>query len=189
MGQETRYFDGYGPKLQIETGNPDMGVPGRAAFSLMSTTDSDVKFVLAHNENGLTKYYSEGVVQFEAGVHPTVNSNAEPTFAFISHAGDFTVNADKGSVRISGKQIVLDASREIVLQSARIRLGYEDGDKTKDIKLLAQNVDIKTKKGPLADALQTSSFIKSFDGTLIKDLAQAASDSPVSVALSSIGVG
>ena len=187
MGQETRYFDGYGPKLQIETGNPVMGLPGRSAFSIMSTTDSDVKFVQAHTESGITKFYSEGVMQFEAGSHPTIPSDTE-AFAFISHAGDFTVNADKGSVRISGKQIVLDASREIVLQSARIRLGYEDGDKTKDIKLLAQNVDIKTKKGPLADALQTSSFIKSFKGTLVEDIAQAASDSPVASALSSFGL-
>lgn len=188
MGQETRYFDGYGPKLQIETGNPDMGVPGRASFSLMSTTDSDVKFVQAHTESGITKFYSEGVMQFEAAAHPTISSDTE-AFAFIAHDGNFSVAADAGMVKISGKVIVLDASREIVLQSARIRLGYEDGDKTKDIKLLAQNVDIKTKKGPLADALQTSSFIKSFDETLIKDLAQAASDSPVSVALSSIRVG
>ena len=45
MGQETRYFDGFGPKLQIESGNPVMGTPGRSAFSFMSTTDSNVKFV------------------------------------------------------------------------------------------------------------------------------------------------
>ena len=72
MAQETRVFDGYGPKLQIETGNPVMGTPGRSAFSLMSTTDSNVKFVQAHTESGLTKFYSEGFMQFEAGSHPNI---------------------------------------------------------------------------------------------------------------------
>ena len=187
MGQETRYFDSYGPKLQIETGNPVMGVPGRAAFSLMSTTDSDVKFVQAHTESGLTKFYSEGVMQFEANAHPTMPSNTE-AFSFVAHDGNFSVAADAGMVRMSGKVIVIDASREVVIQSPKIRIGHEDGDKTKDIKILAQNVDIKTKKGPLADALQTSSFIKSFKGTLVEDLAQAASDSPVSAALNSFGL-
>jgi len=178
----------FGPKLILETGNQLMGMSGKTSFCMQSTTNEGIRFVQAHTESGLTKFYSEGVMQFEANAHPTMPSNTE-AFSFIAHDGNFSVAADAGMVKISGKVIVLDASREIVLQSARIRLGYEDGDKTKDIKLLAQNVDIKTKKGPLADALQTSSFIKSFDETLIKDLAQAASDSPVSVALSSIRVG
>ena len=30
MRQETRCFDGFGPKLQIESGNPVMGTPGRS---------------------------------------------------------------------------------------------------------------------------------------------------------------
>ena len=84
MGQETRVFDVFGPKLQIETGNPVMGTPGRSAFSLMSTTDSNVKFVQAHTESGLTKFYSEGTMQFEAGAHPKMVSNNATAFAFIA---------------------------------------------------------------------------------------------------------
>ena len=175
MAQETRVFDGYGPKLQIETGNPVMGTPGRAAFSLMSTTDSNVKFVQAHTESGLTKFYSEGFMQFEAGSHPNIASK-----------GDCTVNAEKGTVRISGKQIVLEASREIVIQSPKIRIGYEEENKTKDVKIIGQEVDIKAKKGPLADALLSSTMIKAFTGTLVSDLAIAGSASPIASAVSTI---
>lgn len=185
MGQETRVFDGYGPKLQIETGNPVMGTPGRASFSLMSTTDSNVKFVQAHTESGLTKFYSEGTMQFEAGAHPTMPSGIT-AFEFIAHKGDFAINADKGAVRISGKQIVLEASREIVIQSPKIRIGYEEENKTKDVKIIGQDVDIKSKKGSLADALLSSTMIKAFTGTLVSDLAIAASASPVSSAVSTI---
>ena len=186
MGQETRVFDGYGPKLQIETGNPVMGTPGRSAFSLMSTTDSNVKFVQAHTESGLTKFYSEGTMQFEAGAHPKMVSNNATAFKFDAHKGDFAINADKGAVRISGKQIVLEASREIVIQSPKIRIGYEEENKTKDVKIIGQDVDIKSKKGSLADALLSSTMIKAFTGTLVSDLAIAASASPVSSAVSNI---
>ena len=186
MGQETRQFDSYGPKLQIETGNPAMGTPGRAAFSIMSTTDSDVKFVQAHCENGLTKFDAQGTMQFEAGAHPTMPSGI-PAFKFITHKGDFAINANKGAVKIEAKQIVLDASREIVIQSPKIRIGYDIENKTKEIKIIGQEVDVKAKKGNLADILMSSSFIKCFDKTLISDLALAASGSPVSAAISLLG--
>ena len=39
MAQETRVFDGYGPKLQIETGNPVMGTPGRSACVFFNVND------------------------------------------------------------------------------------------------------------------------------------------------------
>ena len=189
MAQETRVFDGYGPKLQIETGNPVMGTPGRAAFSLMSTTDSNVKFVQAHTESGLTKFYSEGFMQFEAGSHPNIASKSGTAFAFIAHKGDCTVNAEKGAVRISGKQIVLEASREIVIQSPKIRIGYENENKTKDVKIIGQEVDIQTKKGSLANVLMTSSFLKTFDGSLIADIALDKAGGPVSSAVRNLVTG
>ncbi len=189
MAQETRVFDGYGPKLQIETGNPVMGTPGRAAFSLMSTIDSIVIFIQAHIESGLTKFYSEGTMQFEAGSHPKMVSNNATAFAFIAHKGDCTVKADKGAVRISGKQIILDASREIVIQSPKIRIGYEEENKTKDVKIIGQEVDIKTKKGSLADSLLSSTMIKAFTGTLVTDLALAASKSPIASGVADIVTG
>ena len=186
MGQESRVFDGYGPKLQIETGNPVMGTPGRSAFSIMSTTDSNVKFVQAHTESGLTKFYSEGTMQFETGSHPKMVSSNATAFAFIAHRGDFAINADKGAVRVEAKQIVLDASREIIIQSPKIRIGYEEENKTKDVKIIGQEVDIKSKKGSLADALLSSTMIKTFTGTLVSDLAIAGSASPVASAVSNI---
>ena len=186
MGQETRCFDGFGPKLQIESGNPVMGAPGRSAFSFMSTTDSNVKFVQAHTESGLTKFDTQGTMQFEAGAHPKMVSSNATAFAFIAHKGDFAINADKGAVRVEAKQIILDASREIVIQSPKIRIGYEEENKTKDVKIIGQDVDIKSKKGSLADALLSSTMIKAFTGTLVSDLAIAASASPVSSAVSNI---
>ena len=170
MAQETRTTDIFGPKLVIETGNPQMGSAGRTAFTMQSTTDQGIRFVQSHSESGMSKIMAEGMLQIETGASSLVNDD-DVTFNFISHKGDFAVNADKGSVKIYGKQIVLDASLEVVIQAPRIRIGYEQEHKTKDIKILGQSVDIKSQQGSLADALMASSFLKTFQGTLIADLA------------------
>ena len=178
MGQETRTTDIFGPKLVIETGNPQMGSAGRTAFTMQSTTDEGLRFIQSHSESGMSKIMSEGMLQVETGESSLVNDD-QTTFQFIAHKGDFAVNADKGHVKIFGKQIVLEASLEVVIQAPRIRIGYEQEHKTKDIKILGQSVDVKSQKGNLADILQTSSFLKTFIGSPVFDLALKAIGSPL----------
>ena len=180
--QESRHFDVFGPKLIIETGNPQMGMPGRDAFKMMSTTDQGIRFVQSHTESGMSKYMTEGSLQVEVGDSSLVN-NDQTTFQFITHKGDFAVNADAGHIKIYGKAVTIEASEQLVLQSPKIQIGYEQEHKTKDIKILGQNVDIKSQKGTFADILLASSFLKMFKGTLIADLALAASGSPVQAAI------
>ena len=178
MAQETRTTDIFGPKLVIETGNPQMGSAGRTAFTMQSTTDEGIRFIQSHSESGMSKIMSEGMLQVETGESSLVNDD-QTTFQFIAHKGDFAVNADKGHVKIFGKQIVLEASLEVVIQAPRIRIGYEQEHKTKDIKILGQSVDVKSQKGNLADILQTSSFLKTFIGSPVFDLALKAIGSPL----------
>jgi len=178
MAQETRTTDIFGPKLLFETGNPQMGSAGRTAFTMQSTTDEGIRFVQSHSESGMSKIMSEGLLQVETGASSLVNDD-QTTFQFIAHKGDFAVNADKGFVKIYGKQIVLEASLEVVIQAPRIRIGYEQEHKTKDIKILGQSVDVKSQKGNLADILQTSSFLKTFIGSPVFDLALKAIGSPL----------
>jgi|TARA_X000001382_G_C3113181_1_gene160627 hypothetical protein len=188
MAQETRTTDIFGPKLVIETGNPQMGSAGRTAFTMQSTTDEGIRFIQSHSESGMSKIMSEGMLQVETGASSLVNED-QTTFQFIAHKGDFAVNADKGHVKISGKQIVLEASLEVVIQAPRIRIGYEQEHKTKDIKILGQSVDIKCQKGNMADVLGTSSFLKTFQGTFVTDLALAASKSPIAGGVADIVTG
>ena len=178
MAQETRTTDIFGPKLVIETGNPQMGSAGRTAFTMQSTTDEGLRFIQSHSESGMSKIMSEGMLQVETGASSLVNDD-QTTFQFVAHKGDFAVNADKGHVKIYGKQIVLEASLEVVIQAPRIRIGYEQEHKTKDIKILGQSVDVKSQKGNLADILQTSSFLKTFMGSPVFDLALKAIGSPL----------
>jgi hypothetical protein len=178
MAQETRTTDIFGPKLVIETGNPQMGSAGRTAFTMQSTTDEGIRFIQSHSESGMSKIMTEGLLQVETGASSLVNDD-QTTFQFVAHKGDFAVNADKGFVKISGKQITLEASLEVVIQAPRIRIGYEQEHKTKDIKILGQSVDVKSQKGNLADILQTSSFLKTFIGSPVFDLALKTIGSPL----------
>ena len=178
MAQETRTTDIFGPKLLFETGNPQMGTAGRTAFTMQSTTDEGIRFIQSHSESGMSKIMSEGLLQVETGASSLVNDD-QTTFQFVAHKGDFAVNADKGHVKIFGKQIVLEASLEVVIQAPRIRIGYEQEHKTKDIKILGQSVDVKSQKGNLADILQTTSFLKTFIGSPVFDLALKAIGSPL----------
>ena len=178
MAQETRTTDIFGPKLVIETGNPQMGSAGRTAFTMQSTTDEGIRFIQSHSESGMSKIMSEGLLQVETGASSLVNDD-QTTFQFVAHKGDFAVNADKGHVKIFGKQIVLEASLEVVIQAPKIRIGYEQEHKTKDIKILGQSVDVKAQKGNLADILQTSSFIKTFIRSPVFDLALKSIGSPL----------
>jgi len=178
MAQETRTTDIFGPKLLFETGNPQMGTAGRTAFTMQSTTDEGIRFIQSHSESGMSKIMSEGLLQVETGASSLVNDD-QTTFQFVAHKGDFAVNADKGHVKIFGKQIVLEASLEVVIQAPKIRIGYEQEHKTKDIKILGQSVDVKAQKGNLADILQTSSFIKTFIRSPVFDLALKSIGSPL----------
>ena len=178
MAQETRTTDIFGPKLVIETGNPQMGSAGRTAFTMQSTTDEGIRFIQSHSESGMSKIMSEGLLQVETGASSLVNDD-QTTFQFVAHKGDFAVNADKGHVKIFGKQIVLEASLEVVIQAPKIRIGYEQEHKTKDITILGQSVDVKAQKGNLADILQTSSFIKTFIRSPVFDLALKSIGSPL----------
>lgn len=187
MGQETRTTDIFGPKLTVETGNPQMGMPGRDSFKLLSTTDTGIRFIQAHTESGLSKVSTEGTMQIEAGAHPSIPADGTNAFMFIAHKGDFNINADKGSTRVYAKQIVLQASKEIVIDAPSIRIGSDNENATKDIKIIAQSVDIQSKQGTLADSLLKSSFLKAFKGTMVADLALVASGSPIEAAFSILG--
>ena len=106
MGQESRTYDVFGPKLVIETGNPQMGSPGRDSSKMMSTTDSGIRFVQSHTESGMSKIMTEGSLQVEVGDSDLVNPE-QTTFEFVSHKGDFAINVDGDILRFMGKQSLL----------------------------------------------------------------------------------
>ena len=66
-----------------------------------------------------------------------------------------------------------------MLQSPKIQIGYEQEFKTKDIKIMGQSVDLRAKRGNLADVAGTSLLIETFLGTPILDKVLQISGNPV----------
>ena len=169
MSQLARHTDVLSPNALIESANPQMGMSGRTAIGIQATNNSDLRFILEHTD-GLTKIDSQIGMEFRAGSY-TEFPRDSTAFKFHADKGDFDITAQDGSVKISARSIVLDAKQISIEGSEFIRIGYEDPNKTKEIKIIAQSVDIRSKKGSLADSLMNSSFLKTFNPTMVSDLA------------------
>ena len=64
--QEGHYIKSFGPKLLIETGNPQMGVDGRESAGFKATNDSGERFVIKHTESGLSSIEAENHLEIKA---------------------------------------------------------------------------------------------------------------------------
>lgn len=172
MAQESVCRDIFGPKLFLETGNPSMGNAGRTSYTLQSTTESGIRYVQGHYENGLTKFMSEGKIQIECGKK---NEKETDTNLHVQcWNGNIDIKAENGSIKLSAKQIVLDAKKELMLESGeRILIGNKDQNKCREVKIQAQKVDIKSKIGEFAAAIGGDLTIKSFASSYVSDLAEA----------------
>lgn len=173
MTQESVCRDIFGPKLFLETGDQRMSLAGRTAYTLQSTTDSGFRYVQGHYESGLTRLMTEGKLQIEAGKK---NEKETDTNVLIQcWNGNVDIKSETGSIKLTAKQIVLDASKEIVLESGeRILIGSKNINSCREVKIQAQNVDIKSKRGAFAQALGGDLAIKAFDSTYVSDIATAA---------------
>tara|TARA_B100000965_G_C19131877_1_gene557869 strand:- start:11 stop:559 length:549 start_codon:yes stop_codon:yes gene_type:complete len=171
MNQESREIKSIGPLL-IESGTQRVGVAGKTVYFIGSKNKDGVKNNLSfHEGKGLARYYTEKEFQIESGVKCKDN---EIAYSTIVHHGSYSVNADRGDIKLSGKNIILEADDEIHIKAAnKIQIGYPEPGGTKEIILTADIVDTTTKGGNLGDILQTSSLMASFAGSFVPQYALA----------------
>ena len=122
MSDQARQYEIFGQKLLIETGGNKVGFPGPAAYILESITDDGNRYNQSlHEGSGLSRIYTEKTLQVECGIK---NNLDDISYQLTSHKGSIGLNAEGGWVRIKGKNICLEASDQLVLQGAKIRIGY-----------------------------------------------------------------
>ena len=160
MNQEKHECKTLGP-LMIESGTNRVGAAGKTAYYIGSKNKDGVKNNISfHEGEGLARYYTEKGFQVECGVKSKENDNNYKT---IVHKGNYTVNADKGEIRLSGKTIIIEAADELhLLATNKIQIGYPEEGGTQQVLINAGVVDVKTKGGNIGDILQTSSLFASF---------------------------
>lgn len=165
----------FGPQFFIETGSDKMEYSGKAVYKIASQTKKgEYKNNMSFHETGFARYYTEDILQMESGVKGSSN---EVNFRSIVHNGHYSVNADKGEIRLAAKNIIIEASEELtLLAKKKVQIGYPNAGVTKEIKLQADKVIVDTKGGNLGDALGMSSIFKSFAGSFVspKSIAKAA---------------
>ena len=166
MTQEARCIDVFGPNLFLETGGSQVGVAGKTAYTLQAQNDSGVKYNQGLYQSGLSRVYAEKTLQVECGAK---NKEGDASYMLVAHKGDLAMNADKGFVRIKGQQIVLEAADELVLQSRKIRIGYEEEGRTQTIDIIGSDVEVTASGGNLGDILGTSNIFQAFAGSYVTD--------------------
>tara|TARA_R100000773_G_scaffold33766_1_gene28821 strand:- start:998 stop:1588 length:591 start_codon:yes stop_codon:yes gene_type:complete len=141
MSNEARVLDSFGPNLVIETNGP-VGVGGVLAYQLYATTDKGAKWQQALHGNGLSTMEASHTLEIQTGKK---NKSGRVSFIAMAHHGDVCLNANSGWVRIKGKNIVIDATNQLLLQGKHIMVGNADKT-TSDVQLLSRKIEINGSK-------------------------------------------
>ena len=165
MNQESREIKVIGPLL-IESGTQRVGVAGKTVYFIGSKNKDGVKNNISfHEGKGLARYYTEKEFQLESGIKCKDNEIACST---VVHHGSYTVNADRGDIKLSGKNIIIEAADELhLLATNKIQIGYPQKGGTKEVLTNADIVHTTTKGGNIGDLLKKSSLFASFAGSFV----------------------
>ena len=141
MANEARVLDSFGPNLVIETNGP-VGVGGALAYQLYATTDKGAKWQQALHGNGLSTMESSHGLEIQTG---TKNKKGDISFIAMAHHGDVCLNSNSGWIRIKGKNVVIDATNQLLLQGKHITIGNADKT-TSDVQLLSRKIEINASR-------------------------------------------
>ena len=109
----------------------DLSSSGQLKYQLYSVTDGGVKYQQALYGNGLSTIDADGTLEITAGFK---NKQVVPVL-LQPFEGDAAINAEKGWVRIKGRNVVIDATNELVLQATKIQIGHVQKERLKIFKL------------------------------------------------------
>ena len=142
MANESRVLDCFGPNLVIESNGP-VGLGGAIAYQLYATTDKDrAKWQQALHASGLSTMEASHGLEIQTG---NKNKKGDISFMAMAHNGDICLNSNSGWIRIKGKNIVLDATNELLLQGKHVTIGNADKT-TSDVQLLSRKIEINASK-------------------------------------------
>lgn len=134
---ESRVLDVFGPNLVIESNGP-VGLGGGIAYQLYSVTDKGMKYQQALHASGLSTIDADGTLEIQTG---RKNNKDAISYMAMAHNGDMCMTAENGWIRLFGKNIVLEAANELVLQGAKVTIGNVDNT-TQETRILGQEISI-----------------------------------------------
>ena len=141
-----RDFDCRTKSFRIDVNNPQEGQCGPEMFKIIGETPDGKTFTQSLSANGMLRITNEGSTEIVAG------SKNEPEgldIRIFASKGDIGINADKGSVRIYGKNIFFETPGTFSVLAGKINLGNNQTRSINiegfDTQLKSQDGNIKTK--------------------------------------------
>ena len=114
---ERRDICSYGHKFRIDTNSPQMGGNGTNVYALYATTDNKDVNLTGLTECGTYRIWNDRSIEFIAG---NKDSSAGVDIVIAGMSGDITITAMRNcSVKIKGKNIVIEADEDIDLKAGR----------------------------------------------------------------------
>ena len=167
MANESRVLDIFGPNFLIESNGESVGIGG-FAYQIYATTKTPaggntIKYQQVLYDSGLSAIDAEGTLEIQTGLK---NNSKSVSFFAMAHHGDVALTAEKGWIRLKGKNIVIDATNQLYLQGRKIQVGHEQKGRTEDFQVTSTRVDLgRPKRGNMCKILKTCgpdlSFMKS----------------------------
>jgi hypothetical protein len=161
-------------KLCIGANIGDSELPGPSAAFIQAKTDDGVKFnASVHEGSGLSRIHADKRLQITAGEDC---SNDDEALNLFATKGNVNIKSENGFIRISGKNVVIDATETLTLGGRTIKIGKDDAesDKTENISITGNSVDTDADDGNLAELLGTGPLMSIFAGTALAGAAAAA---------------
>jgi hypothetical protein len=114
---EERCYSSWGPNFRIDSGNPQMGIAGEHVYTIYGVTNTKDQSSIGLDQSGLFSISCDRDIQITAGKK---NDTEGVDIALTSFDGDITLTCLRnGSVRLKGRNIVLDALEDIDIIAGR----------------------------------------------------------------------
>lgn len=111
-----RFVESYGPNFRIDINNPQMGYGGTNVYDIYGVTDQAEKSSISLDNTGKLKIYSDRSLEIVAGERNSQDGQEGVDVFLHTRCGDVVITAEKnGKIRISGKNIVLNADETLDL--------------------------------------------------------------------------
>ena len=147
---ESRVLDVFGPNLVIESNGP-VGLGGGISYQLYSVTDKGMKYQQALHASGLATIDADGTLEIQTGRE---NNKDAISYMAMAHNGDMCMTAENGWIRIFGKNIVLEAANELLLQGKTVTLGNFDGS-TESTAILGGEITVGSKETKIIEVVRS----------------------------------
>jgi len=136
-----RDFDCRSKSFKIDVNNPQEGQAGPEMFKIIGETPDGKMFTQSLAANGMLRITNEGTTEIVAG---SKNEAEGVDIRIFAAKGDIGINADKGNLRIYGKNIFFETPGTFNILAQKIQLG---NSMTRSINIQGFQTELKSQDG------------------------------------------